>query len=504
MRLPGFEILCQHRERHICIQPSTLAFARNFELISDGLLQNLDWTNVFVAGGIVLAALMVPDTPAHNHRPAPWLSSDIDIYLYGLSPAEANEKIIHVFDVFRSNLPPDMRTLVVRNSKTITFYAEYPLRRIQIVLKLLDHPKDALLNFDLDICAMGWDGTDLWMLPRAARALEIGCNTFTMHLIHGHYLAERRATQPPRLFKYADRGYGMRILPSYIAALGENSLSILEEEARIWVRDKLRPEGRPDGFWPPELVAIVIMEQRSLSGFTSLMRHTIIREVEDWGGQIVLWYESIPSLQYALSIPPRKCSLRAHRYHWNEDFNHARFRTHIMLSNAGDIDRWINTDVEERLLRYGIKNGDDLNQAQRLTFASTAKEVLEDKNDVRMPILLPVNFAVYANELVAEVLAHAGLRDEKLLKSLSKDMAPQKESTTEEEGLFIWTIGSQLMWQRLDRRIDEVFEVLYAFRRANFPLRQDSQYHGFVEELSKRRNRQALSEFDAFEAWVRR
>jgi hypothetical protein len=108
-----------------------------------------------------------------------------------------------------------MRTLAVRNSKTITFYADYPMRRIQIVLKLAKTPRDVLLNFDLDICAMGWDGSNVWMLPRAARAIEstwfcvfnlsvlttqrtAGFNTFTMNLIHGHYLSERRATQPQR------------------------------------------------------------------------------------------------------------------------------------------------------------------------------------------------------------------------------------------------------------------------------------------------------------------
>jgi hypothetical protein len=103
-----------------------------------------------------------------------WHSSDIDIYVYGLSADEATEKIRDIYKVFRSNLVngSPTPTLGVRNSKTITFYARYPLRRIQIVLKLAESPKDILLNFDLDICAMGWDGTELWMLPRAARALE--------------------------------------------------------------------------------------------------------------------------------------------------------------------------------------------------------------------------------------------------------------------------------------------------------------------------------------------
>lgn len=50
--------------------------------------------------------------------------------------------------------------------------SSYPLKRVQIVLKLVKSTKEVLLNFDLDVCSMGWDGQELWLLPRAARALQ--------------------------------------------------------------------------------------------------------------------------------------------------------------------------------------------------------------------------------------------------------------------------------------------------------------------------------------------
>lgn len=99
------------------------------------------------------------------------------------------------------------------------FLSNFPTKRIQIVLKLVKSPKDVLLNFDLDLCAMGYDGTELWMLPRSARAIQstakasnlreksgtitdatilAGYSVFTMDLVHGHYLGERRATQESR------------------------------------------------------------------------------------------------------------------------------------------------------------------------------------------------------------------------------------------------------------------------------------------------------------------
>lgn len=158
------------RAQKIQIQPSTTAFKRTFDRLSDGLLKNLDWSNICVAGGIVLGTLLAVDAaPSIVEQ---WAASDIDVYVYGLGPAAANAKLEHLFSIFRVNLPAGTPTLVVRNSKTVTFYSRYPLRRIQVVLKLVKSPKAVLLNFDLDVCAMGWDGTELWMLPRAARALE--------------------------------------------------------------------------------------------------------------------------------------------------------------------------------------------------------------------------------------------------------------------------------------------------------------------------------------------
>lgn len=169
----SFEVLCDSRPEKITIQPSAEAFAQAFDRTSDGLLKSVDWSNLFVAGGIVLGTLLA----VHGSETGPdgqWESSDIDIYIYGLSSLDATNKAKHVHDIFKSNLRARgiKSSLAVKNSKTITFYARYPLRRIQIILKLVKSPKDVLLNFDLDICAMGWDGNEVLMLPRAARALE--------------------------------------------------------------------------------------------------------------------------------------------------------------------------------------------------------------------------------------------------------------------------------------------------------------------------------------------
>ena len=141
--------------------------------MTQNILKGLDWANVFVAGGITLGALLSVDNPsATSSDPNQWTDSDIDIYIYGLEPLAAKEKIRHISSVFQSNLPQGHTIMVVRNSRTITLISQYPTRRLQIVLKKVQSPREVLLNFDLDICSMGYDGSEVWMLPRAARALE--------------------------------------------------------------------------------------------------------------------------------------------------------------------------------------------------------------------------------------------------------------------------------------------------------------------------------------------
>lgn len=134
-------------------------------------------------------------------------------------PDEANAKVEHIHDLWVRNTPNVTERIVVKNARTITFLTKYPNRRIQIILKLMQSPTDILLNFDLDACALGFDGSQVLMLPRFVRALESGSSMFTMDLIWGHRFRNREATQNTRLFKYAERGFGVRLSPSYARSL---------------------------------------------------------------------------------------------------------------------------------------------------------------------------------------------------------------------------------------------------------------------------------------------
>ena len=219
----GFEFLDGHRKRSIEIMANSKAFEKTFDRITNGILTGLDWNNVFVAGGIALTTLMHSNAQRDNDKSI--RDPDIDVYLYGLNAEQANDKVEHIYKVWRDNLPANNKEqLIIKNAKTITFLADYPNRRIQIILKLLTSPAQILLNFDLDACAIGFDGNRAMMLPRCVRAIETGYSIFTMDLIWGHYLGNRRASRESRIFKYADRGFGLRILPCYVKSLESGNI----------------------------------------------------------------------------------------------------------------------------------------------------------------------------------------------------------------------------------------------------------------------------------------
>lgn len=80
-------------------------FTQNWSIFSEGSLSLLDWNNVIAAGGSVLACLLpVPDANKASKRTlrkyfhsTAFPTSDIDLFLYGLTPEQAEAKIVAIF-----------------------------------------------------------------------------------------------------------------------------------------------------------------------------------------------------------------------------------------------------------------------------------------------------------------------------------------------------------------------------------------------------------------------
>ena len=213
----SFDVLGGLRPQKLFLNDTPATFISVFRRLTGNLLDGLDWDHVLVAGGMVLAALLQVDPGTDTQI----LDHDIDIFLYGLDREAANAKIEEIHQVWLRNLPPSMagEKIVIRNANTITFLARYPTRRLQVVLKLSKTAADVLLKFDLDQCGMGFNGTTVLMLPRCAQALQTGYTVFCSDLLHGSHGQSRRSTQIGRVLKYADRGFGVRFLPSYTSVL---------------------------------------------------------------------------------------------------------------------------------------------------------------------------------------------------------------------------------------------------------------------------------------------
>ncbi|KAI4211607.1 MAG: hypothetical protein LQ351_005648 [Letrouitia transgressa] len=211
----GFEFYDELRSNAIHVHASDHSFSKSFNRITEGILYGLDWSNVFAAGGMILTALLrdPEEDFAITHE-------KVEIYLYGLTPMQATAKVEEIYRVWKANLPSsNNESLVQKTPDTIEFIADYIGHGIYIVTKLFQTPLDILLNFDLDALAVGFDGSQVTMLPRCARAIETGYSVFTMDLIRRHHPSNRQPTYGLRISRHADRGFGLRILPSYIKAL---------------------------------------------------------------------------------------------------------------------------------------------------------------------------------------------------------------------------------------------------------------------------------------------
>ncbi|KAE8213246.1 hypothetical protein CF327_g3198 [Tilletia walkeri] len=369
--LPGLLLLDHHRKDAIEINTLS-AFQDRFDSMTLGALKGLDWSNVLVAGGIALGALTgTTDEEARKSE-----GSDIDLYLYGLTVDQANAKLQEIEKVFLVNLPVDKDTgmqikhAILRNSQTITFVPErYPFRRVQVVLKLCPNPMAILLNFDLDQVAIGYTGDEVWMLPRASRALVTGFTTFTMDLIHGSFLAPRKASQDRRIFKYGKRGYGLRFLPSYIATLrtvplderttterdmpeeslprDELHVTLREERARVswWLAQRNQIFKMPFEKRYIQMVDVdcrtansgELAERSSLSCWQLFVRHVALWELAQLG-YFNLSDEEESWVEDAYSDDPLSYQ-DGPDFRWDENFTLASLETAVKQANDRDVDQ---------------------------------------------------------------------------------------------------------------------------------------------------------------------
>ena len=227
-------------------------FKKNFEIFTEGQLREMDWSNVFCAGGCVMGKLKTkpnqtkpnqtkpnqikpnqtkpnqtePNQTKPNQtkitaalQPIPaehskttmhkrnyfhniaYRSSDVDLFIYGLDETQALQKLKYIFNVVREAIPVEI--VAFRSKHAITFVSQYPYRHIQIILRIYKSPAEILMGFDVDCCSVGYDGRRVWTTPRAHRALVTQCNHVD--------LSRRSPSYELRLAKYGARGFQVAV-----------------------------------------------------------------------------------------------------------------------------------------------------------------------------------------------------------------------------------------------------------------------------------------------------
>jgi len=174
-------------------------FAQRFNEFTKNVFSELNWNNVICAGGAVLACLTDDTTVLDRFK-----GSDVDLFIYGLDEHNANEKLKEIYNVVSSNVHGDCE--IIRSFRAVTIILNYPYRHIQIVLRLYRSPAEVLHGFDVDCCACCYNGSDVYVTPRSLNAIRKRCN-FTNP-------TRRSITYEPRLYKYAQRGFGV-LVPQY-------------------------------------------------------------------------------------------------------------------------------------------------------------------------------------------------------------------------------------------------------------------------------------------------
>ncbi|KAM9974519.1 hypothetical protein ACTFIW_007974 [Dictyostelium discoideum] len=173
-----------------------IKFKQEWNRFSNNMFDGFNWSNVFVAGGSVLGCSLEGGIIGNKG----FQNSDIDIFLYGLSENGANSKLDEIEQFIKSKSP---QAQMARTKYAITFVSGSGFRNVQIVLRIYKSPAEVLMGFDIDCCSIGFDGTDVYAMPRAIKAVTTSCNIVSM--------SRRSLTYETRLFKYALRGFSIRV-----------------------------------------------------------------------------------------------------------------------------------------------------------------------------------------------------------------------------------------------------------------------------------------------------
>ncbi|KAG8895673.1 hypothetical protein FRC01_012258, partial [Tulasnella sp. 417] len=241
------------KDGELAMAPSLEEFKTRWAIFSEGALSQLtNWDNVVAAGGSVLACLA--PLPEHvvkqgskralrkYYHSEAYPASDVDLFLYGLTPEKAEEKCLEIYNAVRDSVPWEV--CAIRTKNAVSIHCQYPYRPVQIVLRIYQSPAEILAGFDVDSACVAFDGTRVLAAPRAVLALMTQCNRVAMD--------RRSPSYEVRLAKYAARGFEIQVpdlrREDFDPTIFERALTRVAGLARLLVLEKLATQEARDGY----------------------------------------------------------------------------------------------------------------------------------------------------------------------------------------------------------------------------------------------------------------
>ena len=111
-----------------CMSENLKEFKENWNIFTEGSFSQFsDWNNVVAAGGSILACLLPVPLNARGTKCAlreyfhssAFPSSDVDLFLYDLTPEQAEDKMKQIYEAIRSSVPWEVTCVRTKNAVTI-------------------------------------------------------------------------------------------------------------------------------------------------------------------------------------------------------------------------------------------------------------------------------------------------------------------------------------------------------------------------------------------------
>jgi hypothetical protein len=130
--------------------PQSVATLKDFrdqflQYFCEGLLREIDWSNIIVAGGSVVGCCQkIPSKYSSMFQRRKYLhdelfsGSDIDLFIWGLNEEQANKKLVEIYEAISVCCP--FEVICFRSAYAVTMVSKYPYRHVQVVLRLYSSP----------------------------------------------------------------------------------------------------------------------------------------------------------------------------------------------------------------------------------------------------------------------------------------------------------------------------------------------------------------------------